>query len=459
MQPKENHKPSGCGKLSRRDFFTRAATAAGAAALTGTAASYGRIIGANDRIRIGQIGCSDRAFGHRNMLKMSAETDPNFDLHSVCDIWSLNREKGADHAKKLFGRRPKTFKYSEDILADPDLDAVMVATGDHQHARVLTEVVRAGKDCYCEKPMANTLDDAKLARDAVKAGNQVVQMGSQWLSDPYQQKVLEIIRSGKLGKITKIEQSWNYNGPRWYVPKDPDIAAIREEDTDWERWLLGRTWRPFDPRVYFEFRIFKDFSGGITDQWYSHGSGLVHFYLDTFIPDDTVSNGGIFAWHDVRENPDTFSCLSTFQEKEVLYSYSSSYGNAHGDHTVIRGTEGTLYSPGGEGSPQWWYLPETRSAWGSNIVFDRSSRKKPEPELVTIPGHDEKPPIHQDDDQKYHTDNWLACMRSRKTPNGSIESGYAHSVAVVMATRSYREGKKMFWDRKNEEILDHPSSS
>jgi len=459
MEAKSSDKSSESKKLSRRDFLARTAGVAGAAALTGTAASYKRILGANDRILIGQIGCSARAFGHRNMLKMSAETDPNFDLHSVCDIWSGNLEKGADHAQKLFGKRPKTFKYSEDMLADPELDAVMIATGDHQHAKILAEVVKAGKDCYCEKPMANTLDDAKLARDAVLAGDRVVQMGSQWLSDPYQQKVRDIIRSGKLGKITKIEQSWNYNGPRWYLPKDPDIAAIREEDTDWERWLLGRKWRPFDPRVYFEFRIFKDFSGGITDQWYSHGSGLAHFYLDCFIPDDTVSNGGIFAWHDVRENPDTFACLSTFQEKEVLYSYSSSYGNAYGDHTVIRGTKGTLYSLGGEGSPQWWYLPEIKSRWGSNVVFDHSSGKKPEPELVAIPGHDEMPPIHQDDDQKYHTDNWLECMRSRKTPNGSIESGFAHSVAVIMATRSYREGKKMYWDAENEEILDRPLSS
>jgi hypothetical protein len=102
-----------------------------------------------------------------------------------------------------------------------------------------------------------------------------------------------------------------------------EIAAIREEDTDWKRWLLGRAPRPFNPRMYFEFRIFKDFSGGITDQWYSRGSGLAHFYLDTFIPDDTVSNGGIFAWHDVRENPDTFQCSSTFADKQVLYTYST----------------------------------------------------------------------------------------------------------------------------------------
>lgn len=388
------------------------------------------------------------------MLKKSAATDPNFDVRSVCDLWTANRERGAAEVQRIFGTKPKTFKYSEEMLADKELDAVMIATGDHQHARILAEVVRAGKDCYCEKPMANTLEDAKLARDAVKGSKQVVQMGSQWLSDPYQQRVREIVRSGKLGKIVSIDQSWNFNGPRWHVPRNPDIAAIREQDTDWNRWLLGRKARPFDPRVYFEFRIFKDFSGGITDQWYSHGSGLAHFYLDTFVPDDTVSNGGIFAWHDVRENPDTFQCVSTFAEKEVMYSYSTTFGSAYGDHTIIRGTRGTLYSPGGEGSPQWWFAEETKSEWGTNVVFHLKGEKA-KPELVTIAGKTEPPPVNQDDNLKYHTDDWFRCMRDRKQPNGNIDTGFAHAVAVVMATRSYREGRKMYWDRKREEILDH----
>jgi len=440
--------------ISRRTFVGGAV----AASLPFTARSYARIIGANDRIQVGEIGCGHRANGHRRMLRKSAATDSKFDLRSVCDLWSLNRERAAADAQSLFGATPKTFKYSEELLADPDLDAVMIGTGDHQHARILAEVVRAGKDCYCEKPMANTLADAKLARDSVRSSKQVVQMGSQWLSDPYQQRVREIVRSGKLGKIVSVSQSWNYNGPRWDIPNNPDIAAIREKDTDWNRWLLGRPSRPFDPRVYFEFRIFKDFSGGITDQWYSHGSGLAHFYLDTFIPDDTVSNGGIFAWHDVRENPDTFQCLSTFSEKQVLYDYGTTFGSGYGDHTIIRGTHGTLYSPGGEGSPQWWFIAETKSAWGTNVVFDLKSGKA-KPELVTIPGNTQVPPLDQDDNLKYHTDDWFRCMRSRKTPNGNIETGFAHAVAVVMATRSYREGKKMYWDRKNEEIVDHPVSA
>ena len=148
--------------VSRRKFL-----AAGPLLLT--ARSYARIVGANDRIQIGQIGCGHRASGHRKMLEMSAKTDPNFDLRSVCDLWSVNRERAADEAQRMFGKRPRTFQYSEEMLADPDLDAVMIGTGDHQHAKILAQVVRAGKDCYCEKPMANTLEDAKLARDAVLA--------------------------------------------------------------------------------------------------------------------------------------------------------------------------------------------------------------------------------------------------------------------------------------------------
>src|SRR5258708_24446747 len=191
-------------KVPRRSFFGTA----GSAVLPLTARAYSRIVGANDRIQVAQLGCGNRAFGHRQMLKLSSQTDPNFDIRSVCDLWTVNREKAADSVQQFFGARPKTFKYSEELLAARELDAVMIGTGDHQHARIWAEVVRAGKDCYCEKPMANTLEDAKLARDAVHSSKQVVQLGSQWLSDPYQQRVRDIVRSGKLGKVVSVSQSW-----------------------------------------------------------------------------------------------------------------------------------------------------------------------------------------------------------------------------------------------------------
>ena len=169
-------------ELSRRKFIGKAAAGMAGAAITfksaQSAVSYNRIIGANDRVNIGFLGCGARSTGHQRMVKMS-EKDKNLGVIAVCDIWKNNREKAAANCKKLFGNDVKQFKYSEEFLKMPELDAVMIATGDFQHAKLLAEVVKAGKDCYCEKPLATDVADAKLAREAVLSSMQVAQMGSQ----------------------------------------------------------------------------------------------------------------------------------------------------------------------------------------------------------------------------------------------------------------------------------------
>ena len=302
--------------ITRRKFVESSSAAALGAASVLSAASYSRVLGANDRINIGFLGCGGRSGGHRRMVEMSAK-EKNLAVTAVCDLWKNNREKAAADCRKKFGADVRQFKYSEEMLEMKDLDGIMIATGDHQHAKILAEVVKAGKDCYCEKPLSIDVADAKLARDAVRKSTQVVQMGSQWLSDPIQIKVRDIVRSGRLGQITKISQCWNDNNHRWHEPDDPDIKALREEDTDWNRWLLERKYRPFDPTVYFEFRIFKDYSGGITSQWMSHGIGLVHFYTDTAIPDTMAASGGIFGWPDVRENPDYLPGLGYLRKRKI----------------------------------------------------------------------------------------------------------------------------------------------
>ena len=128
--------------------------------------SYARINGANDRVNLAFLGCGGRSRGHRNMVEM-CQKEKNLGVVAVCDIWTLNRERAAADCKRRFGGDVKQFKYSEQLLAMPELDGVMIATGDHQHAKILAEVVKAGKDCYCEKPMAIDLEEALLAREAV----------------------------------------------------------------------------------------------------------------------------------------------------------------------------------------------------------------------------------------------------------------------------------------------------
>jgi predicted dehydrogenase len=168
---------------NRRTFVKQAGAVALAAGMD--ARSYARVMGANDRIRIAQLGCGQRSEGHVHMVQLASKQMP-VETVAVCDIWSLAREQRAAQVKKVFNLDPKMFKYSEEMLARQDIDGVMIATGDFQHAKLCAEVVRAGKDCYVEKPFANVLADAKEARDAVKASKQVVQVGSQHRSQPYQ---------------------------------------------------------------------------------------------------------------------------------------------------------------------------------------------------------------------------------------------------------------------------------
>jgi predicted dehydrogenase len=445
--------------VSRRWFIGKSASAMAGISLGISAKSYGNIVGSNDRINIAFLGCGARSQGHMRMVKNSYR-DKNLGVVAVCDIWSGNREKAASIIKKMFNEQVRQFKYSEDLLQLRDLDAVMISTGDHQHAKILAEVVRAGKDCYCEKPMAQDIEEATLARDAVLNASQVVQMGSQWVSEPIHIKIRDLVRSGKLGQITKIEQCWNDNNHRWHDPDDPDVARIREEDSDWNRWLLGKPHETFDPWKYFEFRIFRKYSGGITSQWMSHGIGLVHFYTDTAIPDTMVANGGIFGWQDIRENPDTFQALATYEKEQFLYSYSSSYANKFGDHTVIRGKEGTLYAHAGESGPRWFFIPEHLDLPAGFDFYKglEEAVKNGTAELITVPEFgNELPPTVMSDDSKPHLDNWIDCIRTRnKMTNGHVMTGFWHSIGIIMATRAYREGKKFYWDRKNETITEKP---
>jgi predicted dehydrogenase len=222
--------------IPRRRFIQKSASLATGLTVGLSARSYARICGSNDRINIAFLGCGARSYGHMRMVRGSY-TDKNLRAVAVCDIWKNNREKAASVCKNHFNTEIAQYKYSEDLLNDQNVDAVMIATGDHQHAKILDEVVKAGKDCYCEKPMAQDIGEAKLARETVLNSDQVVQMGSQWVSESIHRKIREIVRSGRLGQITKIEQCWNDNNHRWHDPDDPDVAAIREEDTDWNNLI------------------------------------------------------------------------------------------------------------------------------------------------------------------------------------------------------------------------------
>jgi predicted dehydrogenase len=269
-------------RMDRKTFLTKsAALVAGGAAAASTALSYCRIAGANDRISLCHIGNGSRG-EDLDLIASQLKSSHNVEMTTVCDLWRVNREKAVATNAKYYGRTPRDFQYVEDVLALQDVDAVIISTPEHSHSPILEMAVKAGKDAYVEKPMGNVLEDVRAARDAVMKSNRIVQVGTQHRSEPYPKAACALIQTGVLGNVSKVEIVWNYNGPRWRGR--PETRVIREQDTDWRKWLLNKPYRPFDPKVYCEFRLYKEFSGGIPDQWMTHAIDLVHWYMNENVP-------------------------------------------------------------------------------------------------------------------------------------------------------------------------------
>jgi predicted dehydrogenase len=441
--------------LSRRTFL------AGGTAIASTAASYARVPGANDRISLAHVGIGNRG---RELASVAAGERQRFNVEmtAVCDLWSVNRERAVQKAADTYGRAPRSCQYFEDLLALPDVDAVIISTADFQHAPMLRMAAEAGKHAYCEKPMGNVLEEAKAARDAVRSRNLIVQIGTQHRSEPYQNAVRDRIAGGVLGQVSKVETVWNYRGPRWRGR--PEVQQIREQDTDWKKWLLGKPYRPFDPRAYFEFRLYREFSSGIPDQWMTHALDMVHYLLDDHFPTSVVAHGGVYRWRDGRENPDTFQALLEYP-KGFLFSYSTSFGNDSDSFTRIMGDRATLVNMGGEGSQRWKVVEESGNH-ESNPFLRRAQK------FIRLNGEEQRamsfsqrlvqgaisktygPLPFISDSNPAHMKNWLAAMRNGSQPNATVEAGFAHSVAAIMAARAQREGRKLYWDPASEQILE-----
>lgn len=432
--------------VNRREFLEKSAAAVAAGAvLPHTALSYSRIPGANDRISLAHVGIGNRG-RDLDLIASKLKSSHNLEMTAVCDLWKMNRERAVATNTGYYGRTPRSAQNIDELLALKDIDAVLISTPEHSHSPILKMVVEAGKDGYVEKPMGNVLSEAKAARDAVLQANAIVQVGTQHRSEPYQIAAQKTAGSGALGDVSKVEIEWNYHGPRWRGR--PEVKQIHEQDTDWSRWLLTKPARPFDPQVYFEFRLYKEFSSGIPDQWMSHAIDLVHWFMNDNFPTSVISHGGVFAWHDGRENADTFETLLEYP-KGFLVSYSTSFGNDAPSFTRYMGKKATLINIGGEGSPRYQVVEE-KGTHEDDADIDRKRESK----YVSLPGEKGMPPTGIDDLTTEHMANWFECMRSRQQPHCTVHEGYAHSVACMMAAESYWAGRKIFWDAKTETFSD-----
>jgi len=438
---------------NRRDFLKVGGAAVAASAVSWNARSYAAILGANDRVRVGVVGCGDRMKqGDLPAFQQSAK-DLNFQIVAVSDIWSRRREEGAAFIEKLCGNPIDQARNNDELYARKDVDAVLIATADFQHAQHGIEAVNAGRDAYVEKPTANTMADARNFLAAVKKSGKIVQIGTQRRSTPAYMKAAEYIKSGKFGDIVMVEMTWNVNQPgRW---RRPDVVPLlKEQDTDWKRFLLNRPYEPFDARKYLEFRLFWPYSSGIPDQWLVHQIDTVHWFTGLPHPRSVVANGGIYLWKDGRKNWDTMTAVFDYGPLDDLtkgfqVQYSSRFTNSAG------GVKELYYSNGGMIDMD----KHTVTPTGGLRAREAASMGLKENLLPSFSLVEKAETVSTDADTgrdpqtSANMRNWMECVRSRKTPNAPIEAGYNHSIALCMNIAAIHTGQKVTFDDKTQQVM------
>ncbi|RZK77432.1 MAG: Gfo/Idh/MocA family oxidoreductase [Pedobacter sp.] len=441
---------------SRRKFIKQAAIATAGTyvgTMGWTAKSYGNIIGANDRVRVGIVGFSDRFRGSLLPCFTNHHKELNFDIVALSDLWNYRRDQGVEHLKGKMGHDIKACRNNDELYATKDIDAVIISSPDFAHALHTVEAVKNKCDVYCEKPFAETMDDAKLALKTVKASNQIIQIGSQRRSGGNYKAASKFISDGKFGDITMVELSWNVNQPgRW---RRPDLVAkLKQEDTDWKRFLMNRPFEEFDPRKYLEYRLFWPYSSGMAGQWMSHQIDTVHWFTGLKHPRSVVANGGIYQWKDGRRNWDTTTAVFDYgKENDPTNGFQVVFTSRmhNGDENPAE----IYYSNGGELN----LINNTVSPKGGLRAGDAKAMNMQAnllPELKLTDMVEKVAASANTGGDKLTSDhmrNWMECIRSRKQTNAPVEAGYYHSIANIMTNAAARSGQKATFDEAKQEVM------
>lgn len=441
---------------SRRKFIKMSA-AGGAGLMIGamgfSKSSYARIMGANDRVNVGIVGFSDRFRSSLLPSFSNYHKELNFDIIAVSDIWNRRREEGKSQISEKMGHEVQACVNNDELYKIKDLDAVIIATADFQHAFHTVEAIGNDCDVYCEKPFAETMSDARTALKAVKGSDKVFQVGTQRRSGANYHAAADFIQAGKFGPVTIVEMSWNVNQPgRW---RRPDlVSSIKKSDTDWGRYLVSRPDDQWDPRKYLEYRLFWPYSSGIFGQWMTHQIDTVHWFSGLKHPRNVVANGGIYQWKDGRTNADTLTAVFEYGPDDkpddgFQVVYSSRFHNSAG------GVKELYYSNGGMID-----IANNKVSPAGGLEEDHASDMGMEPNLLPemeLAAAAQKVTTSADTGgdslTNSHMRNWMECVRSRKTTNAPIEAAYSHSIALIMANAAYRTGEKATFDEEKQEVM------
>ena len=436
---------------TRRDFIRQVSAGAMAAAGAGStlsgegvtrqapAVSKGRVIGANDRINVGFVGCGGRMNAHiRRVMERNKERG-DVQAVAVNDIWDKRKQR----AREATGvdQRSVYHDYRE-VCARPDVDVVVIASPDHWHHLQTLDALRNGKDVYLEKPMTYTVDEAREVAEAVKSSGRVLQVGSQYTSMDHFWKAKQAIKDGLLGEVVWASGGFGRNRNlrgEWNYAIDPEAT---EKTLDWKAFLGPAPKRAFDPERYFRWRKYWDYSGGIATDLFYHTVSPLLVAIGGDFPFRVTSSGGIYVQKD-REVPDTFFMNVDYPAWTMQLACSVASGA--GAPLVIHGSQATLFI--GQNSEN---LVNTQM----EVVPDAEYRD----EFVKKTGGDtlkiEVQPVARG--AHPHMDNFLECVRSRQEPNLPAKLGYQAMAAIGMGVQAYRQHEVLFFDRRREKVSNKP---
>jgi len=386
------------------------------AALASTAISYNRVLGANDRLRLGLIGCGDRGrYDMGNFIKSG-----DVDVVGLCDIWGDN----IDRARKAAGSADiKGFADHRKLLEMKDLDIALICVPDHWHAAIAIDALNAGKDVYIEKPLTLRIEEGPAIVKAARENGRVCQVGMQQRSGKhYIQAKQEYLDTGRLGKITLCRTWWHGNG--YHLRKAPAALRTKPENLDWAHFLGQVKWRDWDPQQYWNWRAYLDFGGGQVTDLFTHWLDVVHMFMGADIPTSAQAAGGVYNYKDGRTAPDTINVLLEYPKGFTVTFEATLVPGIGGAAQEFCGTEGRLYI---DRSRYEFHPPGWRS----------------EPVVVKAESS-----IDMD-----HVRNFLDCVRSRALPNGDVLIGHRSAQASHLGNISYMQKRRIDFDPVREEIL------
>lgn len=418
--------------IPRRDFLKQSAAVAGVAvgASAVTRRAHARVLGANERIRLGVIGCGGLGYHFHIPKTLELSRDPrwNVELSAVCDIYEPRKQA----AKERSGA--ELFHDYRDMLEGDTVDGVIIVTPDHWHHRMALDAMEAGKDIHLEKPMTLYWEEAKEVYETAERLKRIVQVGAEGTSRDVWWQARRAIQRGAIGKVVWATGGVYRNVPEgdWNYPID---AKCSPETLDWERFLGPAPKRPFDPERYFRYRKYWDYSGGLAHDLLAHALSALQTCLGAEFPSRVSAAGGIYC-HPDRETPDTFHMMVEYPSRYVTTLFCTQT-TERGVEMAIRGEKAT-------------------------ITFDRDPDNRRSRVYVTP-----EPPfadrlekqVIEEEPRMGHDENFIHCMRTREQPHCDPLTGYRVMVPLALAVRSWREGKMFTFDPERQEVVGESAAA